>query len=39
LEAIVGTVVDLGEWVGVPMPCTRAVYASTKALSRARRRS
>jgi len=39
LEAIVGTVVDLGEWVGVPMPCTRAVYASTKALSRVRRRS
>ena len=37
LEAIVGTVLDLGECLGIPMPSTRAVYASTKALSRVRR--
>jgi 2-dehydropantoate 2-reductase len=37
LEAIVGSVLDLGERLGIPMPCTRAVYASTKALSRVRR--
>ena len=32
LEAIVGAVVELGERVGVAMPCTRAVYACTKLL-------
>ena len=37
LEAIVGTVLELGERLGIAMPCTRAVYASTKALSRVRR--
>jgi len=37
LEAIVGSVVELGERLSVPMPCTQAVYACTKALSRKRR--
>jgi 2-dehydropantoate 2-reductase len=33
LEAIVGAVVELGERLGVAMPCTRAVYACTKLLN------
>jgi 2-dehydropantoate 2-reductase len=33
LEALVGSVVELGERVGVPMPHTRAVYSCTKLLS------
>lgn len=37
LGAIVGTVLELGERLGIAMPCTRAVYASTKALSQVRR--
>lgn len=37
LEAIVGAVVELGERLGVPTPCTQAVYACTKAVSRTRR--
>jgi 2-dehydropantoate 2-reductase len=37
LEAIVGTVLELGERLDIPMPCTRTVYACTKALSRIRR--
>ncbi|MDP8979299.1 MAG: 2-dehydropantoate 2-reductase [Acidobacteriota bacterium] len=32
LEAIVGAVVELGERVGVPMPCTRAVYGCARLL-------
>lgn len=36
LEAIVGSVVELGERVGVPMPCTRAVYACTKLMAQLR---
>ncbi len=38
LEAIVGSVVELGARLSVPMPCTQAVYACTKALSRKKRR-
>lgn len=37
LEALVGTVLELGERLGIPMPSTRAVYASTKARSRVSR--
>ena len=33
LEAIAGAVVELGERLGVPMPCTRSVYACTKLLA------
>lgn len=33
LEALVGAVVELGERVGLPMPCTRAVYDCTKLLA------
>jgi 2-dehydropantoate 2-reductase len=33
LEALVGAVVELGERVGLPMPCTRAVYGCTKLLA------
>jgi len=36
LEAIVGSVVELGERAGVPMPCTRTVYACTKLLVESR---
>jgi 2-dehydropantoate 2-reductase len=32
LEAIVGAVLELGDKVGVSMPCTRAVYACVKLL-------
>jgi 2-dehydropantoate 2-reductase len=32
LEAIVGSVVELGERAGIEMPCTRAVYACAKLL-------
>ena len=32
LEAIVGSVVELGERMGVEMPSTRAVYACVKLL-------
>jgi len=35
LEALVGSVVELGERVGVPMPYTRAVYHLTKLLGAA----
>ncbi|HUI54860.1 MAG TPA: 2-dehydropantoate 2-reductase [Bryobacteraceae bacterium] len=34
LEAIVGAVLELGEQLAVPMPCTQAVYACTKLLAR-----
>jgi 2-dehydropantoate 2-reductase len=37
LEAIVGAVVELGERLGVPMPCTRTVYACAKLLDEQRR--
>jgi len=33
LEALVGAVVELGERVGLPMPCTRMVYNCTKLLA------
>jgi 2-dehydropantoate 2-reductase len=33
LEALVGAVVELGERVGLPMPCTRTVYSCTKLLA------
>jgi 2-dehydropantoate 2-reductase len=33
LEAIVGAVLELGDKVGVSMPCTRAVYACVKLLA------
>jgi 2-dehydropantoate 2-reductase len=33
LEALVGAIVELGERVGVSMPCTRTVYNCTKLLS------
>jgi 2-dehydropantoate 2-reductase len=36
LEAIVGSVVELGERVGVAMPHTRTVYACTKLLAQSR---
>jgi 2-dehydropantoate 2-reductase len=32
LEAVIGAIVELGERVGVPMPCTSSVYACTKLL-------
>lgn len=34
LEAICGSVVELGERLGMPMPHTRTVYAATKLLDR-----
>jgi 2-dehydropantoate 2-reductase len=34
IEAVVGAVVELGERLNVPMPHTRAVYASAKLLDR-----
>jgi 2-dehydropantoate 2-reductase len=37
LEAIVGSVVELGERIGVPMPHTRSVYACTKLLAQSHR--
>jgi 2-dehydropantoate 2-reductase len=33
LEAIVGAVVELGQRIGVPMPCTQTVYSATKLLA------
>lgn len=36
IEAVVGAVVELGERLGVPMPSTRAVYATTKLLAQRR---
>jgi len=36
LEAIVGSVVELGERIGVAMPHTRTVYACTKLLAKSR---
>ena len=36
LEALVGSVVELGEKVGVPMPHTRAVYSCVKLLAQSR---
>jgi len=33
LEALVGSVVELGERVGLPMTCTRTVYHCTKLLA------
>jgi len=32
LEALVGSIVELGESVGVPMPHTRTVYSCAKLL-------
>jgi 2-dehydropantoate 2-reductase len=37
LEAVVGAVVELADRVGVAVPATRAVYASTKLLAERRR--
>ena len=37
IEALVGAVIELGERVGIEMPHTRAVYASTKLLAERRR--
>ncbi len=37
LEAVVGSVLELGEQLGVPMPNTQAVYACTKLLERTAR--
>lgn len=34
LEALVGSVVELGEKVGVAMPCTRSVYSLAKLLGK-----
>jgi 2-dehydropantoate 2-reductase len=34
LEALVGSVVELGERVGLPMTCTRTVYNCTKLLAK-----
>lgn len=39
LEALVGTVLELSERAGVPMPHTQAVYACTKLLAKVRSRS
>ena len=36
LEAVVGAVVELGERLQVPMPCTFTVYACTKLLEKSR---
>jgi 2-dehydropantoate 2-reductase len=33
LEAIVGAVVELGDKMGLPLPCTKAVYACVKLLT------
>jgi 2-dehydropantoate 2-reductase len=33
LEAIVGAVVELGDRMGLPLPCTKAVYACVKLLA------
>jgi 2-dehydropantoate 2-reductase len=38
LEAVVGAVVELGDRLGVPVPSTRALYASAKLLDEHRRR-
>jgi 2-dehydropantoate 2-reductase len=38
LEAVVGAVVELGDRLGVPMPCTQAVYACAKLLDEHRAR-
>src|ERR1022692_750951 len=35
LEALVGSVVELGERVGLPMTCTRTVYSCAKLLAQA----
>ena len=37
LDPIVGAVLELGERLGVEMPSTRAIYASTKLLAKIRR--
>jgi len=36
LEAIAGAVVELGDRLGVPMPLTKAIYASTRLLAASR---
>ena len=36
LEAIVGAVVELADRVGVPVPCTRTVYAAAKLMDETR---
>jgi 2-dehydropantoate 2-reductase len=36
IEALVGAVIELGERVGIAMPCTRAVYAPAKLLAERR---
>ena len=38
LEAVVGAVVELADRLGVPAPCTRAVYACAKMLDEHRAR-
>lgn len=39
LEAISGVVLEIGEKLGVPMPCTHAVYACAKLLAETSRKS
>jgi len=36
IEAVVGAVVELGQRMGIPMPYTQTVYASTKLLAESR---
>jgi ketopantoate reductase len=36
LEAIVGAVVELADRLGVPVPCTRTVYAAAKLMDETR---
>jgi 2-dehydropantoate 2-reductase len=37
IEALVGAVIELGDRLGIPMPETRAVYATAKLLDKVRR--
>ena len=39
LEAIVGAVVELGDRMRLPLPCTKAIYACVKLLAEARTKS
>ncbi len=33
LEAVVGAVLEIGDWVEIPMPATRAIYAAAKLMA------
>lgn len=37
IDALVGSVVEIGEWVGVPTPTVRAIYQAAKLLDRTMR--